>query len=99
MLVAVVVFYTQRLQTERDRARFEADKSSQVSALLTDLLTGADPYRNPDATEPTVQSLLDRGAERVARELGDRPELQTEMLAIIGRTYQRMGRQTRRCRC
>ena len=93
VLVAVVVFYTQRLQMERDRARFEADKSSQVSALLTDLLTGADPYRNPDATEPTVQSLLDRGAARVARELGDRPELQTEMFAIIGRTYQRMGRQ------
>ena len=92
VLVAVVIFYTQRLQTERDRARLEADKASQVSALLTDLLTGADPYRNPDATEPTVQSLLDLGAARVARELGDRPELQTEMFAIIGRTFERMGR-------
>jgi len=93
VLVAVVVFYTQRLQTERDRARLEADKASQVSALLTDLLTGADPYRTPDATEPTVQSLLDRGATRVSTELGDRPELQTEMFAIIGRTFERMGRQ------
>ncbi len=92
VLVAVVAFYTMRLATERDRARYEADKASQVSALLTDLLTGADPYRNPDATEPTVQSLLDLGAARVARELGDRPELQTEMFAVIGRTFERMGR-------
>jgi serine/threonine protein kinase len=92
LLVAVVVFYTQRLQTERDRARYEAARATQASALLTDLLTGADPYRTPDKTEPTVQSLLDRGADRVSRELGDQPELQTEMFAVIGRTFQRMGR-------
>jgi serine/threonine protein kinase len=92
LLIAVVVFYTQRLQTERDRARYEANRASRTSALLTDLLTGADPYRTPDATEPTVQSLLDIGAARIARELGDQPELQTEMFALIGRTYERMGR-------
>jgi serine/threonine protein kinase len=92
VLVAVVVFYTQRLQTERDRARYEADKATRISELLTDLLRGADPFRTPDNTEPTVQSLLDRGATRAATELGDRPDLQTEMFALIGRTFERMGR-------
>ena len=92
LLVAVVVFYTQRLQTERDRARYEADKATRISALLTDLLRGADPFRTPDNTEPTVQSLLDRGATRAATELADRPDLQTEMFALIGRTFERMGR-------
>ncbi len=92
VLVAVVVFYTQRLQTERDRARYEADKATRISALLTDLLRGADPFRTPDNTEPTVQSLLDRGATRAATELADRPDLQTEMFALIGRTFERMGR-------
>ncbi len=91
VLVAVVVFYTTRLQAERDRARYEADKATRISALLTDLLRGADPYRTPDKTEPTVQSLLDRGAARAATELGDRPDLQTEMFALIGRTFERMG--------
>ncbi len=92
VLVAVVVFYTTRLQAERDRARYEADKATRISALMTDLLRGADPYRTPDKTEPTVQSLLDRGAASAATELGDRPDLQTEMFAVIGRTYERMGR-------
>jgi len=92
VLIAVVVFYTQRLQTERDRARYEADKATRISALLTDLLRGADPFRTPDNTEPTVQSLLDRGATRAATELADRPDLQTEMFALIGRTFERMGR-------
>ena len=90
-VISLIAFYTVRLSTERDRARLEAAKASKVSELLTRLLTGADPYRTPDAKEPTVQNLLDIGAERVSRELGDEPEVQAEMLTVIGRTYQRMG--------
>ena len=90
-LVALVGFYTVRLSTERDHARIQAEKASKVSELLTRLLTGAAPYRPPDAKEPTVQNLLDIGAERVSNELGQEPELQAEMLTVIGRTYDRMG--------
>jgi serine/threonine protein kinase/tetratricopeptide (TPR) repeat protein len=91
VLVGVIGFYTVRLATERDRATIQAEKASRVSELLTRLLTGADPYRDPDAKEPTVQNLLDIGAGRIATELGDQPELQAEMLAIIGRTFERMN--------
>jgi serine/threonine protein kinase len=90
VLVAVVVFYTQRLQTERDRARQEAAKAMRVSELLTSVLYGADPYRNPDNTQPTVTGLLDRAAEQTAA-LEGQPEVQTQVFAIIGRTFQRMG--------
>ena len=90
VLLAVVVFYTHRLQVERDRARQEAIKASRVSTLLTGVLLGADPYRNPDSTKQTVEGLLDRAAERTAA-LEGQPDVQTEMFAIIGRTFQRMG--------
>jgi eukaryotic-like serine/threonine-protein kinase len=97
VLVAVITFYTVRLATERDRARQEAErariqahKAERMSELITSLLRGADPYRSPDS-EPTVQGLLDAGLERTDRELGDEPEIQTAMLALIGRTYERMG--------
>jgi serine/threonine protein kinase/tetratricopeptide (TPR) repeat protein len=93
-IVGVIAFYTARLTTERDRARLQAEKASRISELLTDLLTGADPYRTPDG-EPTVQNLLDRGAERVANDLGDQPALQAEMFTVIGRTYARMGLQAK----
>jgi serine/threonine protein kinase len=91
LFVGVIGFYTARLAAERDRARLQADKASKLSELLTGLLIRADPYRTPDAGEPTVQGLLSVGAERIARELGDQPDVQAEMFTAIGRTYTRMG--------
>ena len=88
---ATIAFYTVRLASERDRAALQADKASKVSALLTELLDGADPFRTPDKQEPTVRSLLDIGAERVSRDPKGRPEVQAEVLTVIGRVYQRLG--------
>jgi serine/threonine protein kinase/tetratricopeptide (TPR) repeat protein len=90
LIAGLVGFYTVRLASERDRARLEAAKSATISELLTSLLTGADPYATRDR-EPTVRNILDAGAERVQKELGDQPELKAEMLAVIGRVYQRLG--------
>jgi len=95
IVLALSLYYTVRLSAERDRARVEAAKASKVSELLTGLLTGADPYRTPDAKEPTIQNLLDIGAERVGKELQHEPELQVDMLNVIGRTYERMGLHTK----
>jgi len=89
--VATIGFYTARLATERNRARLQAEKASRVSELLAGLLTGADPYRTADVGVQTVQNLLDLGAARIVKELGDQPEVQVEMLTSIGRTYARMG--------
>ena len=91
LFFAVIGFAAARLATERDRARLQAEKASRLSELLTRLLTGADPYRTPDAKEPTVQNLLDIGAERATIELARQPEVQAEMFTVIGRTYARMG--------
>ncbi len=91
VLATLVGFYTAQLATERDRARLEAAKASQVSELLTGVLLSADPYRTPGDAEPTVRNLLDDGAARIASELGDQPELQAEMFNVIGRTYERLG--------
>ena len=85
-------FYTTRLATERDRARLEADKAARVSELLTGLLTGADPYvTRATRGEPTVRGLLDAGAERVQKELVGQPEVQAEILTVMGRIYRRLG--------
>ncbi|MGE0866385.1 MAG: tetratricopeptide repeat protein [Vicinamibacterales bacterium] len=92
MIVAGVAgFYTVQLARERDRAAVEAAKASRISELLTGLLTGADPFRTPDAQEPTVRNLLDRGVARVTQDLAGQPELQAEMFTVIGRTFGRMG--------
>ncbi len=82
---ALVIFYTARLAAERDRARIEAVKSAKVSQLMTELLTGADPFR--DRPDPSVRDVLDAGAERLQKELASEPELLSEMLTAIGRVY------------
>ncbi len=87
-IVSLVVFYTTRLAAERDRARIEAVKSVKVSELMTELLTGADPYR--DKPDPSVRDVLEAGAERLQRELAAEPEVLAEMLTAIGRVYQRL---------
>jgi eukaryotic-like serine/threonine-protein kinase len=88
-LIAVLVgFYTARLAAERDRAHTEAEKSAKVSELMTELLTGADPYG--DRPNPTVRDVLDAGAARVQTELASEPEILAEMLTVIGRVYQRL---------
>jgi eukaryotic-like serine/threonine-protein kinase len=88
LVVSLVVFYTTRLSTERDRARLEAARSAKVSELLIGLLTTADPYRTPD---PNSQSPLEIGAQRIDTELAGEPALQARMFTMIGRTYERMG--------
>jgi serine/threonine protein kinase/Flp pilus assembly protein TadD len=90
-LVAVVAFYGTRLAHERDRARHEAQKAAQVSEFLTDLLTNADPFEAAGPREPTVSSLLDLGTTRVRKDLAAQPELQREMLTLLGRIYERRG--------
>lgn len=84
VLAAVVAFYGTRL-------RHEARKATQVSGFLTDLLSHADPYVASRHGEPTVRSLLDVGAARARQDLATQPELQREMLTLLGRIYERRG--------
>lgn len=83
-LAAVVAYYGTRLADERDRA-------TQVSGFLTDLLSQADPYVAGRHGEPTVRSLLDAGAARARKDLATQPEIQREMLTLLGRIYERRG--------
>lgn len=83
--------HTGRLSAERDRAQREAAKAVKVSNLLLGLLTSADPYATRGDAEPTVRQLLDAGAEQVRRDLIGEPDIQAEMLTMMGRTYRRLG--------
>ena len=90
-VVTLTAFYTGRLSSERDRARAEALKASRASQLVMGLLATADPYRSPGVDAPTVQSLLETGDRRVSQQLADEPQLQAQLLNVIGRTYSRLG--------
>jgi serine/threonine protein kinase len=94
--VTLSAVYAMQLMAERDGQRLQAEKARRVSELLTGVLLSADPYRDPDPSSnavamPNARALLDSLAARISSDLGDQPEVQAEMLTVIGRTYDRLG--------
>lgn len=83
-------FYTWRLANERDRAQLETKKAAQVSAFLVDLFKVSDPSEARGRTI-TARELLDRGAQRLATELANQPEVQAQMLEVTGTVYQSLA--------
>jgi len=90
LLIAVSAIFTIRLAKERDRARIEAEKATQVAAFLEGLFRVPDPWTQ-SAGDLTARELLDQGAERVATDLEDQPEVQASLLGVVGRTYRGLG--------
>jgi serine/threonine-protein kinase len=79
---------------QRDVARTEARKARSAVDFLVGLFTTADPAKTAGAGV-TAQELLDRGAERIDRELADTPGAQAELSIAIGRAYQGLGNNER----
>jgi len=89
------------LYTSADAARIraqQAEKSAGVEALtarrtaefLTDLFKVSDPGEARGNTI-TAREVLDRGAERIERELADQPEVQAAIMNTIGVVYNNLG--------
>ncbi|MCI0490048.1 MAG: serine/threonine-protein kinase [Blastocatellia bacterium] len=90
LIAALIGFYTARLASERDRAQLEATKAEKVSEFLTGLFEVADPGQSKGETI-TAKELLDRGAKRIEQELADQPDIQAEMMTVIGNVYRNLG--------
>jgi eukaryotic-like serine/threonine-protein kinase len=74
-------------------ASLEAERSEQVTAFLMRLFEAADPGEiGSDAV--TARDLLERGAAR-AEQFAHQPAAQAQMLDVIGRTWQYLGRYER----
>ncbi len=86
LVTALTVVYTSRLAHERDRARLEAEKAAQVSTFLGSLFEAADPYQSRGKSI-TARDLLDKGRDRVHKELADQPDVLADMLTTIGKAY------------
>ncbi|GAB5536930.1 MAG: hypothetical protein Rubg2KO_31790 [Rubricoccaceae bacterium] len=78
------------VRAERDRARLEAAKAEEVSVFLSDLFTSSNPAESRGA-EITARELLERGAERIETDLGGQPEVQAQMLHVVGEVHKNLG--------
>lgn len=75
---------------ERDRARLAAARAERVAEFLIGVFETSAPERSLGRDVP-ARELLDRGARRIDRELGDQPTLQAALLDVMGRVYTSLG--------
>ena len=68
----------------------EAAKAREVSRFLSSLFAVADPART-NAADITALDLLNRGATRIETELAGQPDVQADMLLLVGRIYRELG--------
>lgn len=85
-----ITWHSQQTQEALDRAEAEADKAEQVTGFMIDLFQASDPSVALGDTI-TARELMERGVQR-AEQLGDQPEIQAEMLDVVGQVYGRLGR-------
>jgi serine/threonine protein kinase len=94
---ATMAVQSARLARERDRALAaegqavrEAETAEQVTEFLVGLFETVDPSEARGRTV-TAREVLDRGAERIERELADQPAVQASLQEALGRVYTGLG--------
>ncbi len=84
------VLQSQRIARERDRANVEAETSRQVSDFLVGLFKVSDPGE-ARGNSITAREILDKGADRIFRELQDQPLVQGRLMYTMGSVFESLG--------
>jgi len=77
-------------RSEATRAEQQAHRAERARDLLASVFEAADPVR-AQGHPPSARQLLDEGARRVDRELGDEAGLHGEMLDLLAGLYRKLG--------
>ena len=85
VLVALGVSLAQTAAAQR-----QAERAAAAQAYLVSLFDQIDPDRYAGSA-PTVRDLLERGSERLDRELAQQPELRAEMQVLLGRVFDQLS--------
>lgn len=96
-LLLAGLFHIYRLREERnlalesERRAVEArQEAEEVVAFLEEMFAVSDPA-HADGETVTAREVLDRGAERIGRELGGQPLVQARLMATMGSVYRGLG--------
>jgi serine/threonine-protein kinase len=89
-LSSVVLAFAGTALVQSRRAALERDKAERSLEFLVELFEVSQPEQAL-GREVSAREVLDRGAERVSRELDGRPEVQATLLDTLGRVYDKLG--------
>jgi serine/threonine protein kinase/tetratricopeptide (TPR) repeat protein len=91
LLLLFLFGYAATVTMQARRIAAEAARTERVKDFLTSLFTLANPGVTRGET-PTIVDMVDAGAHRVAVEFSDQPDLQAEMMTMLGQVYVALGR-------
>jgi len=80
-----------RAEAARLLAQQETETTRQVSDFMVSLFEGADP-RVSGRPDLSAAALVDKGRERMDRDLQGQPALQASMKGVLGKVYENIGK-------
>ena len=89
---AVTAVQSARIRAQADRIGRERDRAEEVKGYLLKMFEATNPLFEVKGDVTTRLELLERGLKRVDQELAGQPEVQAEMLMVIGNAYDVLGR-------
>lgn len=88
-LLLIIGFSITVTQFWRQAVR-ERDRAEAISTFLLDVFTDPDPGESR-GEEITAREVLDRGTEKISRDLQDQPELRATLMETMGLVYRNLG--------
>jgi non-specific serine/threonine protein kinase/serine/threonine-protein kinase len=79
-----------RITHERDRANRERDRATRVTDFMTNMFQVSDPSEARGNTV-TAREVLDKASREINTGLTKEPEVQAQMMYVMGRVYEGLG--------
>jgi serine/threonine protein kinase/Flp pilus assembly protein TadD len=90
-IAAVLILGVVASLWQAGKARREAIRSQQVAKFLTAILQGVGPSTARGSDTKMLREIFDRTAQRVTKDLHDQPDVEAELLGIVGGVYKELG--------
>ncbi len=90
LLIALLATFGIVTTVKNRHIEAEIAKVREVSTFLEEIFKEPDPDR-ARGLDITAKEILANGAQRISKQLGDRPEIQATLMETIGRVYSNLG--------
>ncbi len=88
--VGVQSVQLKRITRERDRANRERDRATRITDFMTGMFKVSDPSQ-ARGNSVTAREILDKASNDMGKGLAKDPEVQSQMMFVMARTYENLG--------